>query len=84
VRWTRSLDQAHRARKRAPLRPEESPQKSEIANVPSDSEKTVEHHRKPVMHKRGTHEVASVARYALRHRIVFPTQAFEKIRLSYF
>jgi DNA-binding NarL/FixJ family response regulator len=48
----------------------EGRQNKEIATVLAVSEKTVEHHRQHVMQKLGLRDVASLTRYAIRHRMV--------------
>jgi DNA-binding NarL/FixJ family response regulator len=48
----------------------EGRQTKEIATVLGVSPKTVEHHRQHLMDKVGLHDVASLTRYAVRHRMV--------------
>ena len=42
----------------------------EIAEVFAASPRTVEAHRRNIMEKLGIHDVASLTRYAIRHRLV--------------
>ena len=48
----------------------EGRQTKEIAEALGASAKTTEHHRQHVMGKLGLHDVASLTRYAVRHRMV--------------
>jgi DNA-binding NarL/FixJ family response regulator len=50
----------------------EGKQTKEIAVALDVSPKTVEHHRQHLMQKLGLHDIASLTRYAIRHRMVRP------------